>query len=276
MKNIPTHQTTLLRDFRAAHPHHRLDFDDWSWRYIRAGRGERALLLLPGAFVGAEMWFHLITDLENRYRIIAPDMPSKSLTLAEMNAAFLKLLDREGINKAIVIGYSAGGGLAQAFTQSHPERVNALILSHCTPLSSDTAHRVERLISVAKLLPVSVIRAIFRRRSKDYPSTSEWADFTRSFFAERIAILNKADLVQFFESGVETARAFKFNPQSWRGKTILLTSKDDATTFKRLNEMQARHPAAQTHVFEQGGHHTLLLFPEIYNSMLANFLDELT
>lgn len=267
---------TLLHDFRAAHPYHHLDFEDWSWRYIRAGRGEHALLLLPGAFVGAEMWFHLITALENRYQIIAPDMPSKSLTLGEMNAAFIKLLNSEGINKAIVIGYSAGGGMAQAFTQSHPENVDALILSHCTPLSSDTAHRVEKLIRIVKLLPVSVIRAMFRRRSKDYPSTSEWADLTHSFFAERIAILNKADLVQFFESGVETALAFQFDPQSWRGKTLLLSSKDDATTFKRLNEMQAHYPTAQTRVFEQGGHHTLLLFPEIYNSTLANFLDGLT
>lgn len=276
MKTVPAHQTTLLRDFRAAHLHQRLDFEDWSWRTIRAGHGERTLLLLPGAFVGVEMWLHLIAALENRYRMIAPELPSKSLSLAEMNAAFLKLLDSEGIQKAIVVGYSAGGGLAQAFAQAHPERVEALILSHCTPLSPDTARRVERLIRVVKLLPVPLIRAMFRRRSKGYPSTSEWADFTRAFFAERIAALDKARLIQFFESGMETARAFQFDPQAWRGQTLLLTSKDDAATFKRLSEMRARYPAAQTHIFEQGGHHTLLLFPKIYNSALANFLDGLT
>ncbi len=275
MKNIPAHQTTLLRDFRAAYPYHQLQFEDWSWRYIRAGRGKRALLLLPGAFVGAEMWLHLILSLESRYRILAPDMPSISLTPAEMYAAFIKLLDREGINKATVIGYSAGGGLAQAFTQAHPERVDALILSHCTPFSSDTARRVERLIRVVKLLPVSFIRAIFRRRSKDYPSTSEWAGFTRAFFAERIASLDKTDLIQFFESGMETARAFNFDAQKWRGKTLLLSSKDDTTTFKRLGEMQARYPAARTHIFEQGGHHTVLLFPEIFTATLVNFLNGL-
>lgn len=276
MKTVPAHQTTLLHDFRAAHPHQRLDFEDWSWRYIRAGRGERALLLLPGAFVGVEMWLHLIAALENRYRIIAPELPSKSLSLAEINAAFVQLLDSEEIQKAIVVGYSAGGGLAQAFAQAHPERVEALILSHCTPLNPDTARRVERLTPVVKALPMPLIRALFRRRSKDYPSTSEWADFTRAFFAERIAALDKADVIQFFESGAEAARAFQLDPQRWRGKTLLLSSKDDATTFKRLSEMQARYPAAQTHVFEQGGHHTLLLFPEDYNSTLTTFLDGLT
>jgi aminoacrylate hydrolase len=276
VKNLPAHQMTLLREFRAAHPYRQLDLEDWVWRYIIAGRGECALLLLPGAFVGVEMWIHLIMCLQDRYRIVAPDMPSKALTLAEMNAALIKILDSEGIHKAIVIGYSAGGGLVQAFTQSHSERVEGLILSHCTPLSSDTAHRAERLIRIVRFLPVSVIRAIFRRRSKAYPSTSEWADFTRAFFAERIAALDKAELVQFFESGIEAARDFKFEPQNWRGKTLLLSSQDDTTTLKRLNEMQARYPAAQTHIFERGGHHTLLLFPEIYHAALANFLDGLT
>jgi pimeloyl-ACP methyl ester carboxylesterase len=273
MKSIPAHQTTLLREFRAAHPYRQLQFEDWSWRYISAGNGARALLLLPGAFVGAEMWIHLIMYLQDRYRILAPDMPSKSLTLAEMNAAFVKLLDGENISKAIVVGYSAGGGLAQAFVQAHPERVETLILSHCTPLSSGTAHRLDRMAGLMRLMPLSFIRAVFKKRLNRYPVISEWADFTRAFFAERIASLNKADLMQFFESGLETAREFKFEPQNWRGQTLLLSSKDDTTTFKRLNEMQARYPSAQIHVFEQGGHHTLLLFPEIYNSTLKKFLD---
>lgn len=274
MKNPPVHQIDLLNKFRFTHPRHQMKFEDWSWQYICTGSGEQTLLLLPGAFIGAEMWLHLITTLEDRYRILAPDMPSKSLTLAEMHAAFIKLLDSEKIDRVILIGYSAGSGLAQAFAQTHPERVEALILSHCTPLNVETSHRVERLIRIMKLLPVHLIRAMFRRRSKDYPPNSEWADFTRAFFAEKIASLNKADLIRFFQSGVEAARAFHFDPQGWHGKTLLLSSKDDKTTFKRLEEMQTRYPAAQTYVFEQGGHHTLLLFPEIYNLTLTGLLEE--
>lgn len=37
--------------------------------------------------------------------------------------------------------------------------------------------------------------------------------------------------------------------------------------------MQARYPSAQTDVVEQGGHHTVLLFPEMYDSTIAGFLD---
>ena len=275
-KKTPAHQTSILREFRAAHPYQHLHFDNWSWRYIATGCGHRTLLLLPGAFVGAEMWLHLITALKDRYRILAPDNPPKVLTLAEMNVALIKLLEIENTQQVTLLGYSAGGGLAQAFMQAHPERVDDLILSHCTPLSADTAQRLDRLVGFMHLLPLPFIRAVFKKRSSRYPSTSKRADFTQAFFTERIATLQKEDLIQFIQTGKEAARSFQFEPralQNWAGKIMLMSSKDDATTLPQLGEMQARYPSARTHIFEQGGHHTLLLFPEIYNSTLTNFLD---
>ena len=268
----------LLHDFRTAHPYRQLDLRDGSWRYITAGYGRKKLLLLPGAFIGAEMWLHLITALKECYRIIAPEMPSKPLTISEMSAGLTRITDTEQVERAVVIGYSAGGGLAQAFTQMHPERVEHLILSHCTPLSPDTAERMGRLIRVMRLLPMPLIRAIFRKRSSRYPTESEWADFTRRLFTQRIAVLTKAEIMQFIQGGMEIARAFRFESQAlrnWKGHVLLLSSKDDTTTYARINELQERYPSAQTHIFEQGGHHTVLLFPEIYNSTLGNLIANL-
>lgn len=278
MKTTPPHQIARLCDFRAAHSYRQLAFDGWSWRYLAAGNGTRAVLLLPGALVGTEMWFYIIAALQNRYRLIAPEMPSKTLSLSETNAALIKLLEAENTERAIVVGYSAGGGLAQVFVQTHPERVAHLVLSHCTPLSLETVRRVQRVLGLLRVLPLPLIRAIFTARSSRYPATSEWVHFTRAFFAERIATLEKTSLIRFFESGTEAARAFQFEPQAlqnWPGKILLLSAKDDSTTFPRLNELQARYPTAQTHIFEQGGHHTVLLFPETYTSALTNFLDGL-
>lgn len=276
MKNSPAYPMTLLRDFRVAHPYRQLELEDWSWRYICIGNGNRTLVLLPGAFIGAEMWLHLITSLQDRYRIIALDNPPKALPLVGMNTAFLKLLDVENIQRMTLLGYSAGGGLAQAFMQSHSERVEDLILSHCTPLGPDATHRLNRMAGLMHLLPLPFIQALFKNRSSHYPSSSEWADFTRAIFAERIASLEKEDLLLFIRSGVEVARAFQFEPQAlrtWSGRILLISSKDDVTTFPQLGEMQMRYPSAQTHVFELGGHHTVLLFPDAYNSIIANFLE---
>ena len=121
MTNHLEGRASLLSDFRAAYPYQHLDFGDWSWRYIAAGSGRKTLLLLPGAFAGAEMWLHLITSLQNKYRILALDNPPKALSLAEMNAALVRLLDVEGVKRITLLGYSAGGGLVQGFVQAHPD-----------------------------------------------------------------------------------------------------------------------------------------------------------
>lgn len=63
--------------------------------------------------------------------------------------------------------------------------------------------------------------------------------------------------------------------QAWPGETVILNSKDDAATIEAVKELQARLPRARTHLFEEGGHHTLLLFPEAYTAALKGFLDEL-
>lgn len=270
-----TKQTAQLREFCATHPYKTLALANGSWRYLVVGSGRQAVVLFPGALVGAEMWFYVITALQDRYRCLAPDLPNQTLSLATVNAALLSLLEAENIEQARVVGYSAGGGLAQTFVQAHPERVTQLVLSHCTPISAGAAQRLQRVSGLVRLLPLFLIRAIFKARSSRYPATAEWAAFTRAFFAERLATLDKATFMQFLQSGAEAARTFQFDPaalQHWPGQILLLSSQDDSPTFKRLGELQARYPTAQTHVFEQGGHHTVLLFPEIYTAALARFL----
>lgn len=281
MKNIEEtyqHQMELLKNFREKDSYRKLEFEGWSWTYWISGQGSRTILLLPGAFVGIDMWFYLITALQDRYRLLALDMPSKTLTLPETMDAIIRLLDVEGINKTIVLGYSAGGGLAQAFMQAHPQRVDHLILSHCTTLSSESATRIRRMLRLIRLLPMPLIRAIFARRSSAYPTSSEWASFTRTFFAERIQRLEKSTLLRFLEFGTEASHTFQFDPdtlRAWSGEILLLSSGDDATTFQHLWQLKERYPIAKTHVFEQGGHHTIFLFPEIYVSVLVNFLENL-
>jgi pimeloyl-ACP methyl ester carboxylesterase len=206
------------------------------------------------------------------------DNPSRALSLTEMNTAMLILLEVESIQRVTILGYSAGGGLAQAFIQAHPERVEHLSLSHCTPLSPDAAHRLDQMAGLLKLLPLSFIQALFKRRLSRYPTNSRWAEFTRNFFAEHVAGPDRATLIRFLESGAYATRDFHFEPQAlqhWQGKILLLSSRDDVTTFPRLNELQARYAKAHTQVFEQGGHHTTLLFPETYHSTIIQLLENL-
>ena len=54
----------------------------------------------------------------------------------------------------------------------------------------------------------------------------------------------------------------------------MLGSRDDTAAFGSLGKLQARYPNATTHVFEEGGHHTFMFFPEAYTAALKTFLDD--
>ena len=43
-------------------------------------------------------------------------------------------------------------------------------------------------------------------------------------------------------------------------------------SFPRVNGQQARYSNAETHVFEDGAHTTLMLYPDAYNAVLRGFL----
>lgn len=279
---VPTEQKRLLEGFRANHPYKAVDVQGTRWCYIACGQGEQALLFLPGGFLAADMWFHSILTLEQDYRVVVPDSFTLQGTFS-MDAvcrALVCSLEAENIEKVTIIGLSAGGGVAQYFVQEHPERVAHLVLSHCGILESDVEaeDKLGRLLKLVRLLPLFVIRSvILRATTGKVPPSSDWIEFHRAFFREASARMDKNMVLRFLQEGLETRRSFMARPEaldSWTGEVLILSSKDDDNTIAGVNKLQRRFPRARTHLFEEGGHHTFLFFPEAYTSVLKAFLDE--
>jgi pimeloyl-ACP methyl ester carboxylesterase len=61
------------------------------------------------------------------------------------------------MERAVVIGISAGGDVAQMLLQSHPERVEHAVLSHCGVLeqTSKGETKARRAVQLVRLLPPS-------------------------------------------------------------------------------------------------------------------------
>ena len=96
------------------------------------------------------------------------------------------------------------------------------------------------------------------------------------YFREASSRISKTMFVRFLEGSMEVRRRFVFKPEvleSWAGETLILASKDDQAAFASLGKLQARYPRAQTHLFEEGGHHTFMFFPEAYTAVLKEFVD---
>jgi pimeloyl-ACP methyl ester carboxylesterase len=280
-RDVPDEQKQLLQDFRANHPYRELDVDDTRWRYIACGQGDKVLLFLPGGFLAADRYFYAVLALEQTHRIIVPDSYTLQGTfnMDDVCSAIVHILEAEGVEKATVIGLSAGGGIAQYFIQEYPERVEHLVLSHCGILERDAeaANKLKKMLSLVKILPLFVTRRILKKMTAGTaPLSSKWTEFHNAYFREASSRITKTMLVPFLEGAVETRRSFVSKPEvleSWGGETCILASKDDQAASASLGRLQARYPKAQTHLFEEGGHHTFMFFPEAYTAVLKEFVE---
>lgn len=280
--NVPVEQRNLILEFRATHPYKELLVDATPWRYIACGQGPQTLLLLPGAFMKADMWLHAIVAFENKYRIIIPDNYALQgmFVMQDVCRAHARILDAEGVERATVIGISGGAGVAQFFLQAYPQRVEHIVFSHCGVVKPENSPRFQKQSRLIQLLPDFIVKSLLRtvvRRHWEYPPTSEWVAFRNAYLREMGQLLDKEVFWRFMEEGAAAHRGFRFDPEIVRrfpGKILILSSKGDEWTIAQEKELLDRYPRAQTHTFEQGGHHVSLLFPEMYNRVLESFLDE--
>lgn len=110
--------------------------------YKEAGSGELTFILLHPFGGSAYSWREVMDDFAKYGKVIAYDRPAFGLTERPMpenwesnpygikaNIEILRgMLDAFGVEKAILVGNSAGGGVAAAFAMEYPERVAGLIL----------------------------------------------------------------------------------------------------------------------------------------------------
>lgn len=106
-------------------------------RYYYEVRGEGPpMLLLHGGLGAGDMFTPLFPALTAKHQVITVDLQGHGRTalgdrpfgLEAMGADMAAVLDHLKIQKADVVGYSMGGGVAFQFAAQNPGRVNKLVL----------------------------------------------------------------------------------------------------------------------------------------------------
>ena len=107
--------------------------------YTEQGTGPVALFV-HGVLLNGHLWRHQLADLSDIRRCIAVDLlahgdtkiaPDQDVSMTA-NAKMLKeFLDALNIDQVDLVGNDSGGGIAQIFAASYPERVHSLTLTDC-------------------------------------------------------------------------------------------------------------------------------------------------
>jgi len=117
--------------------------DGLTVHYKEMGEGEPVFILLHGFGASEFSWREVVEPLSTQGRVIVYDRPAFGLTGRPMpgewtgtnpysvqgNVEMLEgLMDEFGVEKAILVGNSAGGEVAAAYALEHPDRVQGLVL----------------------------------------------------------------------------------------------------------------------------------------------------
>ena len=119
------------------------------------------LLLIMGLGGSGAMWWRLLPHVARRHRAVVFDNRGtggssrvhKRLTMADMVADALAVLDAAGVQQAHVTGVSMGGMIAQHFALDHRDRVRSLVLA-CTTAGGRREPPNLRLMAALLLRPI--------------------------------------------------------------------------------------------------------------------------
>lgn len=234
--------------------------------YTIQGSGT-AMLMVPPPGMGLAV-FDKFTPMANKFTLIIPDFMGWEVTVRKPGESMIqlyvtiisKILEQENINKTVMMGYSAGGTIAQAFCMQHTEKVKAVILAGGYPkVASKGLDFQYRLgLFVLRRKPEAVFRflgaAHARRKSFKHRLESKmWRSnvagvnqfFTESYYFDCTNLLDECQIPFLTIYGKN---------ENWISKHISyyerLPDHRTAIIEKAIHQYPVRKPHAMIHIME--------------------------
>jgi 3-oxoadipate enol-lactonase len=243
-------------------------------RHHPAPPGAPTLLLLHGIGVTADAnWFPAYPALADRYGVVAIDhrghgrgiRTDRAVRLADCADDAAAALGVLGIERAVVVGYSMGGPIAQLVWHRHRDRVAGLVL--CA-----TAHRFRGVEPVRDLGP-----SLLQRLRAGATPASRRGRLDRDLRRWLQSELALTDRRRAMQAGFSLAR---YDASRWIGDVdvphaVVVTTRDAAVVPARQRRLAAALPDPSVH--EAAIDHTgCVTRPAVFVPALLDAVDAVT
>ena len=109
---------------------------DQTVRYLAAGIGDKAIVLLHGWPQSADEFKAIIPDLAEDYRVYAPDLsgiggstaPNQRWDKASLAADVKAFADHLGLEDPLIVGHDIGGMVAYAYARQYPDELSGVAI----------------------------------------------------------------------------------------------------------------------------------------------------
>ena len=240
-----------------------LTLGDTQMDYIRFGKGQRILIMLPGLGDGLRSMKGTALPMAVMYRVFTKDFTvyafsrknqlPQGYTTRDMARDLRDAMAILGIERADLLGVSMGGMIAQHFAIDYPQKVGKLLLvvtsSRPNPILEES---IEEWLDCARrddhtALMDSNVRRIY---SEGYYRKNKWL----------VPIMGKLTKPRSYDRFFVQAQACRNHNaydrlQGIRAKTLVVGGcKDESLGVEASREIAEQIPGAELYLYEQWGH----------------------
>jgi 3-oxoadipate enol-lactonase len=248
------------------------------------GHGE-AVILLHGFPLDHRMWQSQVDALSKNYRVITPDLrgmgqsdvPVTNISIHQYADDILTLMDKMGIEKAALGGFSMGGYVAFALLRKAPKRFRALILANTRPEADGQEARKNRMNMAVSLYDKgssaardAMLPKLLTEQSKqDQPKLVDTlSTVMESMPAEGLVHASLA--MAFREDAVDLLSSISV-------PTLVIAGEQDPIAPPDvMKKMADQINGASFHSIPAASHLTPMEKPEAFNALLIDFLKGIT
>lgn len=241
-----------------------------TWTYLVTGAGDTTLLFLHGMGGSYDIWFQQISHFKNRYRIISVEYPPVH-SLKELSNGIVGILDKEAVQRAVVIGSSLGGYLAQYLAANYPDRMLRVSLGNTFPPNTEIKEKNAGLTRLLGILPEWLVISQMRNRYKEevLPASGNSPTATAFLLTLLGNKVNKQNLLARYHCVVD----YFDTPVPDSIPLQIIESDNDPLVSASLREaLKARYPNARMVTLNEQGHFPYLSHPSQYNAILEKFI----
>lgn len=249
--------------------------------YEEAGSGD-PLILIMGFSGDLQGWAFQVPALSKQARVITFDnrgagrtsAPDRPYTIAGMAEDVAALMDRLGIAKANVLGFSMGGYIAQSLALVHPEKVDKLILLSTAPGVDGYGRAVVK--SFMDVRRSNLSREQFVRFMAPWLYSPDLLDDTERLDRSVLNSVNNPYAQQDHAFLRQAEAILGWDIEGRHGEikqqTLVLCGNDDILVPPRNSERLAKLLPNATLKVLDGGHVGMIEYPNEYNTAFTEFL----
>ncbi|WP_334183154.1 alpha/beta fold hydrolase [Novosphingobium sp.] len=259
--------------------------DTFPTAYEDTGGDNPPVILIHGVGLSQAMWGAQKAALKHAYRVITLDMlghggstaPAADAGLDDYADQVAALMDRLGVEKAILVGFSMGALVARAFALRFPGRLSGLVLLNGVFNRSEDVRAtiLGRVDEVRQAGPAANSEAAIERWF-----TPEFRAAEPGYIADLRAHMAGNDHHGYLTSYGLFASQDNFGADRLGEiavPTLVATGEFDVgSTPEMTRELAARIPGAKAQVVADARHMMPVEMPEETNALLLGYLDTIT